>query len=57
MESIVARQEIRELARAAVERFEDLCTSNPYPPGSSASLHFEHDYWEAFREMEAEAFV
>ena len=57
MESIVARQEIRELARAAADRCDELCECNPYPPGSSASMHFEHDYWSAVNELEAEALV
>ncbi len=55
VEPIIARDTIRDLARAAAERCQNVHVANPYPSGSSAHAAFERDYWAAVHELEIEA--
>lgn len=52
MEPIVARDTIRDLARAAADLGQHVHVANPYPPMSAAHHLFEVDYWAAVREVE-----
>lgn len=54
MEPIVARDHIRELARAAADLGQHVHVANPYPPLSAAHHLFEVDYWAAVHDLEAE---
>ena len=57
LEPNVSREEIRELAWAAAERGLALQAdgTNPFEEGTHARLHFEHDYHDRERQLEAEA--
>lgn len=57
VEPIVARDTIRDLARAAAERRQNIHTANPYPADSAAHTHFERDYWAAVHELETDGAV
>ena len=54
VEPIVSRDTIRDLARAAAERGQNVHVANPYPAGSAAAHHFDADYWAAVHELEIE---
>jgi hypothetical protein len=49
-EPIVSKDVVREQARAAAEAGETAHV-NPYPPGSSAALCWDHHYHERHREL------
>ena len=55
MEPIASRDTIRDLARSAAELGQHVHSTNPYPAGTAAAVHFERDYWAAVRELEAVA--
>ena len=57
MEPIVARDTIRDLARAAAERRQNVHIANPYPADSAAHIHFERDYRAAVHELETDGAV
>lgn len=57
MEPIVSRDTIRDLARAAADRGQNVNVANPYPTGSSAHAAFERDYWVAVHELETDGAV
>lgn len=57
MEPIISRETIRDLARKAAERSENVNVANPYPADTAAHLSFERDYWVAVRDLEIEAVV
>lgn len=56
-EPIVSRETIRDHARAAAERSENVHVANPYPADTAAHRSFEVDYWAAVHELEVGAVV
>ncbi|MCY1171309.1 hypothetical protein D9M73_114150 [compost metagenome] len=47
----LSREEIRDLAHAAADRGEHKEAANPFPVGSLARAHFEHDFLDRERAL------